>query len=144
MYSYLLTHTHWWLIYKYLFWEKMMKNFCFLSEAEVGLFLVLFSLSMFGNLPVYNLSVYTLSVFQYNIMSLTVSGYIKAYKAGYRGKGFAFLQCFSEDKIKFLFPVSATLNFFPAIIKYQWQEVNKILTLLSMDSATEFGKKKEK
>lgn len=118
-----------------------MKNFCFLSEAEVGLFLVLFSLSMYGNLSQF---FKILFLFQYNVMSLTVSGNIKAYKAGYRGKGFTFLQCFSEDKIKFFFPVSDLLNFFPAIIKCQWQEANQILTLLSMDSATEFGKKKKK
>lgn len=74
-------------------------------------------------------------------MGLTISGNIKAYKAVYGGKGFAFLECFLEDKIKFSFPVSV-LNLLPAITKIsQWQEVNEILTPLSLDLATEFEKK---
>lgn len=50
-------------------------------------------------------------------MGLTVSCNIKAYKAGYRGKGFAFLECFPEDKTKFSYPLSALLNFLPVIVK---------------------------
>lgn len=50
-------------------------------------------------------------------MGLTVSGNINAYKARYGGKGFAFLECFPEDKIKFSLPFSAPLNFLPATIK---------------------------
>lgn len=50
-------------------------------------------------------------------MGLIVSCNIKAYKAGYRGKGFAFLDCFPEDEAKFSYPLPALLNFLSAIIK---------------------------
>lgn len=50
-------------------------------------------------------------------MGLTVSCNIKAYKAGYRGKGFAFLERFPGDKTKFSYPLSALLNFLPVIVK---------------------------
>lgn len=91
-----------------------MKNFCFFSEAEKGWFLLGFvSLGTYRNF----FHSFSKSYLIFNTMGLTVSGNIKAYKARYRGKGFAFLECFPEDKIKFSFSVSALLNFLPAIIK---------------------------
>lgn len=50
-------------------------------------------------------------------MGLIVPCNIKAYKAGYTGKGFAFLECFPEEKTKFSYSLSAPLNFLPVIIK---------------------------
>lgn len=89
-----------------------MKTFCFLSEGFFLAFLffkhVQGSLSQFFKI---------LFAFQYNVMGLIVSFNFKAYKAGYRGKGFAFLECFPEDKTQFSYPLSVLLNFLPAIIK---------------------------